>query len=130
MNNTLLALVALPILAMQCGDKKKLNTQCLQGKVVRTSCASLVVQVTNNDSIGEDGWKDSTSANPATYDNVFSVSNLCKLPAEVKPGNTIYFTIEKPKPSDCVVCMMYDAPPRTQYDIINVSTSPCGASSK
>lgn len=125
MYRTLFTLMLAPLLAMQCGEKNKPKDQCLEGKIIRTSCASLVVQVLNNDSVGEDGWKNAAAADSASYDNVFSVANICKLSQEIKPGTTFYFIIDKPQTTDCVVCMMYDAPPKTQFDIRNVSTKPC-----
>ena len=112
-----------PFLAFQC--KKENTDKCIQGKVIRISCASYVIQVLNNDSIGEDGWKDSMQGQQTTYNNVFTASNKCEIPPSFKPGDIIYFKLEKPEPSDCVVCMMYDAPPQTQFQIRNVSTSPC-----
>lgn len=128
MYKTLFVLLATPLIAAQCGDRKNANNPtCLEGKIIRSTCASVVVQVYNNDTIGEDGWKDMMGSDTAkTYDNVFSVVNNCKLPADIKPGTKFYFTVEKPQPSDCVACMMYDAPPKTQFDIKNASTQPCG----
>ena len=112
-----------PLFAFQC--KKNNNQNCLKGKVVRITCASYVIQVLNNDSVGDDGWKDSMQGEQNTYDNVFSVSNKCKIPTSYKVGDTIYFQIDKPAPSDCIVCMMYDAPPKTQYQVRNVTLTPC-----
>lgn len=124
MSKALLTLAVLPLFSFLC-DAKKRTSLCLQGKVIRTSCASFVVQILNNDTLGEDGWKDTNSPDATVYDNVFSVANLCKLPADVKTGSTIYFNIDKPQPSGCVVCMMYDAPPATQFDCKNVTLEPC-----
>lgn len=112
-----------PFFAFQC--KKDNNQKCLKGKVIRITCASYVIQVLNNDSIGDDGWKNSMQGEQNSYDNVFAVSNKCKVPASYKPGDTIYFTLEKAEPSDCVVCMMYDAPPKAQYQVKNIASVPC-----
>lgn len=113
----------LAFFAFQC-SKNNLN-KCLKGKVIRISCASYVIQVLNNDSIGDDQWKDSMEGEQKTYDNVFNVSNKCKVPASYKPGDIIYFDLEKPETNDCIVCMMYDAPPKAQFQIKNISSSPC-----
>ena len=123
MKKLFLIAALVPLFAFQC--KKTNNLQCLKGKVIRITCASYVIQVLNNDSIGDDGWKDSMQGEQNTYDNVFNVSNKCKIPATHKVGDIIYFQIDKPEPSDCIVCMMYDAPPKTQYQVRNVTPTPC-----
>lgn len=107
------------MLASTC-RKEKEKDGLLKGKVVRTTCASLVVQVLNDDSVGEDGWNDMMNNN-ARYDNVFSVANACKLPDGVKAGATITFKTAAPVNSGCMFCMIYDAAPKAQYDITNVS---------
>ena len=114
----LFILIALPVMTSKCNRNTE-NDGYLRGKVVRISCASFVVQVLNNDSFGEDNWKDIKSNN-MQYDNVFAVSNACKIPAGVKAGTTIRFKASSPKPNDCVYCMMYDAPPSAKYDITDV----------
>jgi hypothetical protein len=107
-------LLFIPLLAFKCSDKK--SSKCIIGKVVRTSCASFIVQALNADTLGVDGWKDSVATNE-TYDNVFNVSNRCHIPAELKAGDTIAFTIGANKQDDCMVCMMFDAPPEAKYAI-------------
>jgi hypothetical protein len=115
----LFILLALPVMASKCSKHKEKDTH-LQGKVVRISCASFVVQVLNDDTVGEDGWKDMTNNN-AQYDNVFTANNACKIPAGVKAGATIRFKAGNPVANDCVQCMMYDGPPAAKYDITDVS---------
>ena len=112
-----------PFLAFQC--RKDNMEQCLKGKVIRITCASYVIQVLNNNSIGEDGWKDSMQGQQKTYDNVFTASNKCDIPLSYKAGDIIYFKLEKPMVTDCVICTIYDAPPKVKYQIRNVSTDPC-----
>ena len=111
----LFLLAALPFISAKCD--KKITHDCLVGKVVRITCASTVVQITSRTDFGTDGWKNSMNNEGQTYDNVFSVTNKCKLPSDLKVGDELTFTIEKPKPTDCIVCMMYDAPPDTQYHV-------------
>lgn len=123
MKKLLLIAAFAPLFAFQCA--KKNEDKCLKGKVVRITCASYVIQVLNNDSIGDDQWKDSMQGEQNTYDNVFGASNKCKIPASYKAGDVIYFKLDKPEASDCVVCMMYDAPPKTQFQVKEVSSTPC-----
>ena len=113
----------LPFFSFQC--KKDHNQKCLKGRVVRITCASYIIQILNNDSIGEDEWKNSMQGEQTSYNNVFSVSNKCNIPVSYKTGDIIYFDLDKPAPSDCVVCMMYDAPPKAQFQIKNISSTPC-----
>ena len=115
----LFILMALPVLASTC-KKDKEKDGLLKGKIVRQTCASMVVQVLNNDAIGEDGWKDMMNNN-AQYDNVFSVANVCKLPEGVKTGAAITFKTATPVNSGCIFCMMYDAAPKAQFDLTDVS---------
>ena len=111
------------MLASTC--KKSKDTEkygYLRGKVVRSTCASFVIQVLNDDSIGDDGWKDIMHSNKE-YDNVFSVINECTLPDEVKnSGNsTLVFKIREVTAGGCAFCQIYDAAPNAKYDIIDVS---------
>jgi hypothetical protein len=117
----LFILMALPVLASTCKENKQDNKDALlKGKVIRTSCTGVVVQVLNNDSMGEDGWKDMAN-NDAQYDNIFAVNNSCKVSAGLKAGTTFSFKADKPTNNDCVYCMMYDGAPKTKYDISDVS---------
>lgn len=123
MKKLLLVLALLPFFAFQC--RKEPLGKCLQGKVIRISCASYVIQVLNNDSIGEDHWKDVMDGEQKIYDNVFTLSGKCKISPSYKAGDIIYFTIEKPQADDCIICTMYDAPPQTKFQVKNISSSPC-----
>jgi hypothetical protein len=122
MKKYLFVALAIPVFAFSCSRKTVggASADYVEGKVLRSSCASTVVQVTNNDALGEDGWKDMTQ-NDAKFDNVFAVNNKCKIPSDVKPGTTIRFKVSKPEQNDCVVCMMYDGPPKTQYDLKDIT---------
>jgi hypothetical protein len=114
MKKVFIATLVLPFFAFTC-DKAAKDTW-LQGKVVRISCASFVVQLLNNDTLGEDGWKDMTN-NDAVYDNVFTANNKCSIPDDIKAGATIRFKLDQPTKSDCVLCMMYDGPPKVKFDV-------------
>ena len=116
----LFILMALPVLATNCKKEKDKNDY-LEGKVVRWTCASFVMQVTNDDSIGEDGWKDIMSNNKQ-YDNVITVNNFCKESALTQKALvTFRFKIKKAEVNDCVMCAMADAPPTEKYDLTDVS---------
>jgi len=118
----LFILMALPVLAATCKKDKDENTdKLLKGKLIRTSiCSGWIVQVLNDDSIGEDGWKDIKNNN-VQYDNVFTVNNTCKLSFLIGNGTTLYFKIDKTTDSDCVHCMVYDGAPMTIYNISDFS---------
>lgn len=119
MNKLLVVLIALPFFAFKCDKSSSDEDGYLRGKVVRISCASYVIQVLNNDTIGEDGWKDVRN-NDAVYDNVFSANNPCKIASEIKAGDVIRFKIAQPTPTECVTCFMYDAPPNTRLNVNDV----------
>jgi len=114
MKKVLLVLLALPFFAFQC---KKDRDGWLEGKVIRISCASFIVQVLNNDEIGQDNWKDIMDNNKV-YNDVINASNKCEIPGTVNPGNIIRFKVEAPKThNDCAICLIYDAPPEKAYEI-------------
>lgn len=118
-------LLLLPFFAFRC--EKDTDNNCFKGKVVRITCASYVIQVLSAD-IGDDQWTDSMGTGQNTYDNVFQVSNKCDIPDTFKSGDTLYFDLNNPDPpnrNNCVVCMMYDAPPQAKFRIKNISTTPC-----
>jgi len=119
MKKICILLAVLPFLSMKC-IKNAHNDQWLEGKVVRISCASFVVQVLNDKKIGEDGWKDILD-DEKTYDDVVTASNKCEIPDSVKKDALIRFRIEKPKVhNDCYICFLYDAPPKKAFEIINI----------
>lgn len=125
MKQTIIVLAGWSLIAFQCGvNKKQPAKDCVQGKVIRISCASYVVQALNRDALGEDGWKN-LGDTTRVYDNVFDVANKCNLPADIKVGDTIYFTTHAVAASDCISCMMFDAPPAVKYDLQDVSKQPC-----
>lgn len=119
MKKLLFIAAIVPFLAFQC-DKNGGKTGWLEGKVIRLSCASFVVQITDNKNIGEDGWKDMTD-NDKVYDDVITASNKCEIPGSAKKDAVIRFKLESPKQhNDCAICMMYDGPPKTSYEIKNI----------
>jgi hypothetical protein len=120
MKRLLIITLIVPVVAFTCKQKAAGPTDWLEGKVVRTSCASFIIQVMNNDAIGTDGWKD-MSNNNVSYNNVFNANNKCEIPNSIKAGDTVKFKITAATKSDCIVCMMYDGPPEAKYDVKEIS---------
>lgn len=119
MNKILPCLLLFSLFAVQC-KKNKLPKECLTGKVIILTC-SMVIQVLNNNNVGEDNWKDIKTGQ--FYDNVFVVANSCKFPT-LKSGDIVFFTIQQPN-SDCGSCLAYDGQPGKKYDIKKLYTEPC-----
>jgi hypothetical protein len=116
-------LLALPVLSSTCKkDKEKDTSGLLKGKVIRTAlCAGPIVQVLNDDSIGEDGWKDSRNNN-AQHDNVFTVRNSCKLLSSLPANGTVfYFKIDTIAENGCMTCLAFDGEPMKGYNITDIS---------
>lgn len=88
------------------------SNQRIKAKVIRISCASTVIQVLDPAyyNLGET-W--SMQGDEKALDHVAVVANKCELPETLKAGDEFYFKIipESEARKDCVVCMMYDAPP-------------------
>jgi hypothetical protein len=124
MKKTIIPLALILALMISGCEKQQLTTDCLQVKIVRITCANTVLQVLNNSSIGEDGWKD-TFNNNVVYDNVFTAANSCHIPSEYKTGDVLYITIAKPSWNDCVKCALFDAPPKVTYDVKTMGNLPC-----
>jgi hypothetical protein len=109
-------LMALPIFAFKCSKSSNKDDVYLEGKVIGLTC-SVVMQVLNDDTIGEDGWKN----NNVVYDNVFTINNSCGFSEKFATGKTIRFKINAAAPNECVYCFVYDGHPMTNYTISDVS---------
>ena len=120
MKYLLFILMASPVFAFKCGKSSGEKTGYVTGKVIRTSCAGVIIQVLDDDTVGEDGWKDMMN-NDGVYDNVFTVNNSCKVGENLGAGKTIRFKVDKPTNTECAFCLMYDGQPKTKYDISEVS---------
>lgn len=107
------------------GCEKENTVACLKGRVVRVTCASTVIQVLNSESIGQDGWKDSFNNANETYDNVFTLTNTCKISKPLMKGDEFWFSIGPAGDFDCVICMMVDYAPNVSYSITGISDVPC-----
>jgi len=98
-----------------CEKNDVLDDLILKGKVIRISCASTVVQITNAEKYGEDAWINLGASGEIKYDNVFKVENICKL--KLEEDKTFQFKIINLPMNDCIQCLLYDAPPKISYAI-------------
>lgn len=113
--STLGLILTFHILLSGCEKNDILDDLVLKGKVIRVTCASTVVQITNSQKYGENGWINVESSAGTQYDHVFVVENICKL--NLENGKTFQFKIINIKENDCVQCLLYDAPPKISYAI-------------
>jgi len=115
------------ILGVIGGCNKATTKNCLKGKVARITCASTVIQVLNDNSMGEDGWVNYIGTGTTSYDNVFNVRNKCMLSSSIKQGDIIWFTIDSSMLTfgNCSLCDLGDHPPTVAYRIKNVSGNSC-----
>jgi hypothetical protein len=119
--------------SFECGkDDLQLNTTCVPGKIVQTTCASTVVQIIDPAfyTLGEDNWV--PLGQTQKVDHVFTVGNKCALPAsrQLQVNDTVYFkVISNRADSSCVVCMMYDKPPVKTLSIA-LHDAPCEPAGK
>ncbi len=119
------ALTSVIILGIFGGCKKETAKTCVRGKVVRITCASTVIQVLNDNTLGMDGWTDRFGGNNVSYNNVFNLGNKCDLPSTFSKGDIIWFTIGPQVGGPCFACDMADYPPDVKYYVKNISGSPC-----
>lgn len=125
MKNRYIFLLIISLLFFACRKDKSVKGICLQGKLIRITCASAVIQVLNDDSKGVDRWIDLMGGNNTSYDNVFTVSNKCQLPSTMKPGDTFWFIMVSSNANNCIFCDMLDSPPPISFDVLNISGIPC-----
>jgi hypothetical protein len=122
MKNVVAALLIIPFIA-SC-EKKCHNDGYLTGKVVRISCASYVIQVLDNNNIGQDNWKDMFDNNKE-YDNAINASNKCEIPDFIQKDNIVSFRISYSQaPNDCVICTLYDSPPNVYVKVEDIHILP------
>jgi len=121
MTNRLVMLLIMLSIAVGC--KKQVSQECIQAKIIRITCAGTVMQALNKETIGEDNWSDMFTN--IQYDHVFGVANSCMIGSQYKTSDTVYITIGKAVTSDCVHCALYDASPKTAYEINAIGRQPC-----
>ena len=111
--------------------KKDLPLNCYKGRMeIKDICGHYTIKILEGNidsSLVQASWQHPTTK--ATYQNVFSVGNSCSFPTTIKEGDTFYFTIRDSKiDTACAQCLAY-APSPDKVLSINVSTTPCAATS-
>jgi hypothetical protein len=113
-------------------DKKiDLPLNCFKGRMeIQDICGSYTIKVLEGNidpSLIQASWQHPTTK--VTYQNVFRIGNTCTFPTDIKEGETFYFTIRDNKEdAACVQCLAY-APAPDKVLSINVSATPCTATS-
>jgi hypothetical protein len=81
-------------------------------KVEASFCAYTILSVQDSAFYNKGmKWKD--------YDHVFSVSNPCDRPADLKTGELYKcIIIDKPKKTDCIVCMGFMETPPLERNVL------------
>jgi hypothetical protein len=99
------------------------GTTRIKAKLIRTTCASIVLQIQdpNYYYLGEQ-WSDIFSPLTVMTDNAVKVSNTCEFPSDIiSVGDVFYFEINTNPRTDCVICMLYDAPPTKSVAVKNIT---------
>jgi hypothetical protein len=130
----ILSLIIISVFSnFNCGKEDEVSTpNCIKAKLVSSSCASKVVQILDTAyfPLAQASWTPLNSN--VNISNVFTVANHCNFNKanQIAVGDTFYFKIETvPVDSNCVVCMLYDAPPQKSLAIVSMN-GPCKIDSK
>ena len=108
------------VLVVSCGKSHRDNivsSTIYQGKVLKSVCGNIAVQLTDGSTIGQSYWLDPSDS--IEYVNVFKVANPCNC-GPVAPGATIRFRLVAPSPQNCVQCLMWVPVPDTAHSIVVV----------
>ncbi|NCI45647.1 hypothetical protein [Sediminibacterium soli] len=93
---------------------------CLTGKLVKRGiCGQRVIQLSGEVTGGmavAQSWTDSLAHK--SYQNVFTVSNPCSFPSEIKEGEEFSFTITTKPDTTCIQCMAYTPVPEQKNSIL------------
>lgn len=95
----------------------------IKAQLLRTTCASIVIQIQDSNYyyLGED-WSDIFRPSFAPYPHSVSVSNTCEFPsADIAEGDIFTFEINANPGQNCVICTLYDEPPKKQVAVKNVT---------
>jgi len=108
------------VLVVSCGKSHRDNivySTIYQGKVLKSVCGNIAVQLTDGSTIGQSYWLDPSDS--IEYVNVFKVANPCNC-GPVAPGAIIRFRLVPPSPQNCVQCLMWVPVPDTAHSIVVV----------
>lgn len=101
-------LFTLPLLGFQC-QKYDLENKRFKGQLaIAGICSSYTITLLEGELPEGDIqtiWTDPNTG--IQYKNVFRLENPCQFPANIKQGDTFYFTIENNPDSNCMICMAY-----------------------
>ena len=103
------------------GVTAQTKTGIVKGRLVYTSCASVVVEILSEEYyyLGQEEWE-APNDNSETYQHVFLVKNRCDfLRKNIGLGEEFEFVVEgdNGKNTGCVQCLMYDSPPHARLTI-------------
>lgn len=108
------------VLVVSCGKSHRDNIvspTIYQGKVLKSVCGNIAVQVTDGSTIGQSSWLDPSDS--IEYVNVFKVANPCNC-GPVTSGSTIRFRLVPPSPQTCAQCLIWVPVPDTAHSIVVV----------
>ena len=107
------------------------QNNCYKGRLeIDDICGNYTIKVLEGDidtSLIQTSWKHPKTN--ITYNNVFSLGNICSFPSSIKQGDEFYFQIRDNKQDlSCVRCLAYVPTPDKILSII-ASTTPCSNNS-
>lgn len=106
------------VFLISCGKRTKdvsIPSKIYQGKVLKSVCGNIVIQVTDGSSFGQTYWLDPSDS--IEYTNVFRVANPCNC-GPVTDGADIRFRIVPPSPQTCVQCLIWVPVPDAAHAVL------------
>jgi hypothetical protein len=96
------------------------QADCFKGTLVKKGiCGQLVVKINSQAKEGvtyASSWKDESTGK--TYENVFTVENMCSFPSSINEGGEFNFKITKDAVNNCMVCQVFTPVPKEKNSII------------
>ena len=103
------SIIALAVAAAPRGcGKQQTVPGCYKGRLeVKGICSNYTIKVLEGQNADwtQASWTDEQTGKKHTQ--VFKLANPCAFPANLKEGNTFYFTLDTAKQEQCAVCMAY-----------------------
>ena len=92
---------------------------CLKGILVKKGiCGQRVVKINSETKVGisyATAWKDESTGK--TYENVFTVENVCSFPSAINEGGEFNFKLITAKDGDCIQCQAFTPVPKEKNNI-------------